>query len=300
MLNVVIVELPAAGTLYQAAFAPDADPSYSSIANAVPFEGLIALEADDDILADARGVVLFNPAANEYNESLYTQFKYAFQDAKTGLRSETATVKLSVRPTNDAPRGIPQNITCAADGSVIVGLEATDVDEDPSNPRTWKPSGYGHPFAYISTFPSYGLLSQVDDSGNTTTSMKKDDLPASTFSWASEVVRHSSQFSLCGSSCTTWASPDCDASAPGTSSSVSDPQWSEVIEYWGDGTCHESAWHSKQILGEADYYPDYGDNKLSWEPRSENFGHEWIELRFPQPMYINRIEIYETYKPGAV
>lgn len=300
MLEVVITQVPSAGTLYQAAFASGADPTYSSIASDMTFDGLVALAADGESVTDNRGLVMYNPAANQFNATLYTTFTYAFLDTATGVQSDSAIVKLVVNSVNDAPEGTSLTVTCPADGSIVVALEASDVDEDPSDAKTYSPSGYEYPFAYISTFPSFGSLSQVDAMGNATTRIDGDDSPASTFAWASEVVRHSSQFSLCGSSCFPWANADCNVYAPGTSSSMSDPQWSELVEYWGDGSCYETAWQSNQILGEPDFYPGYGDTKLGWDLSEENWGHEWIELRFSTSMYISKIELYETYKPGSV
>lgn len=300
MLEVIITELPLAGTLYQAAFASGSDPTYSSIASDMTFDGLVSFTADGESVTDERGLVMYNPALNEFNSALYTTFKYAFVDTATGVQSDSATVNLVVNSVNDAPEGTPLAVTCPADGSIVIALEASDVDEDPSDATMYAPSGYDYPFAYISTFPSFGSLSQVDAVGNPTTSINGDDSPASTFAWASEVVRYSSAYSLCGSSCFPWANADCNLYDPGTSSSVSDPQWSELIEYWGDGTCYEFAWQANQILGEPNFYPSYGDSKLGWDLSEENWGHEWIELRFSTSMYISKIELYETSKPGAV
>ena len=131
---------------------------------------------------------MYNPSTNEFNASLYTTFKYAFRDTATGVQISTATVKLLVDSMNDAPLGISVAATCPADDSVFISLEATDVDEDSSNAKTYDPSGYDYPFAYISAFPMFGSLSQVDASGNATILIDGDSSPASTFAWTAEVV----------------------------------------------------------------------------------------------------------------
>ena len=48
-----------------------------------------------------------------------------------------------------------------------------------------------------------------------------------------------------------------------------------------DGTCSDKSWHASNILGEPNFYPRYGDNKLGWEMSSDNNGDEFIELEFP-------------------
>jgi hypothetical protein len=53
---------------------------------------------------------------------------------------------------------------------------------------------------------------------------------------------------------------------------------------WGDGTCTDTAWHATNLLGDFDFYPDYGDSNLGWDKSHENAGKEFIELReSPEP-----------------
>ena len=47
-------------------------------------------------------------------------------------------------------------------------------------------------------------------------------------------------------------------------------------------------------LGEPDVYPNYADAKNGWDLSEENAGHEFIELEFPFPVYINAFELYEV------
>ena len=44
----------------------------------------------------------------------------------------------------------------------------------------------------------------------------------------------------------------------------------------------------------------YSTTKLGWDLSQENFGPEWIELRLSTPMYISKVEVYETYNPGSM
>jgi hypothetical protein len=44
----------------------------------------------------------------------------------------------------------------------------------------------------------------------------------------------------------------------------------------------------------------YGDIKTAWAPRASKGHHEFLELQYPHMMIIRKIDIYETYNPGAV
>lgn len=66
------------------------------------------------------------------------------------------------------------------------------------------------------------------------------------------------------------------------------------------GTCAITSWHSSQILGPPNIYPDYAGDLKGWDLGAENAGHEFIELEFPFAVYINAFELYEVFKPGAV
>jgi hypothetical protein len=52
-------------------------------------------------------------------------------------------------------------------------------------------------------------------------------------------------------------------------------------------------WNATQILGPPNAYPDYGDSEYAWAGDKANSA-EWIEVAFPQPVYITGIEIYEV------
>jgi hypothetical protein len=47
-------------------------------------------------------------------------------------------------------------------------------------------------------------------------------------------------------------------------------------------------------------YPRYGDSPLAWAPSRENDSHEFLTLQYQTPVYLKKIEIYETFNPGSV
>lgn len=57
-------------------------------------------------------------------------------------------------------------------------------------------------------------------------------------------------------------------------------------------------WSANQTLGAPNVYPSYGSNPLAWSPNGDP--REFITLGFTNPSPINYIDIYETYKPGAI
>lgn len=133
-------------------------------------------------------------------------------------------------------------------------------------------------FARVTKFPKAGLLRQYDESGEHRKSglMGVSNISPTfrVFSWATKVVRFSSQFLSCESNCSSSSQPAC--------------------------TCEQEAWAASQILGPPDVFPDYARSELAWTPSLENKGDEFIELEFPFEMYIEAVEIYETFNPGAV
>ncbi|HBN97590.1 MAG TPA: hypothetical protein DDZ66_14985 [Firmicutes bacterium] len=59
-------------------------------------------------------------------------------------------------------------------------------------------------------------------------------------------------------------------------------------------------WSAQQSLGEPNFYPNYGDSTYAWAPASMNDGLQWIELGFLEAVYVDYVEIYEIFNPGAV
>mmetsp|Transcript_11371 Transcript_11371/g.17442 ORF Transcript_11371/g.17442 Transcript_11371/m.17442 type:complete len:1263 (-) Transcript_11371:420-4208(-) len=134
-------------------------------------------------------------------------------------------------------------------------------------------------FARIAKFPRAGLLHQYYESEGENTirdlmGVSNISPAVRVFSWANKVGRFSSQFSSCGSDCSSWNNPACK--------------------------CEEEGWAASQILGPPDAFPDYARSELAWTPSLEDNGDEFIELEFPFEMYVDGTELYEIFNPGAV
>ena len=61
-----------------------------------------------------------------------------------------------------------------------------------------------------------------------------------------------------------------------------------------------NGWPANNVVGKPNTYPEYGDIKTAWAPSTINKGQEFLELDFNESIRINRIDIYETYNPGAL
>lgn len=59
-------------------------------------------------------------------------------------------------------------------------------------------------------------------------------------------------------------------------------------------------WSALRATGEPDTYPDHGDIETAWAPLDEDAGIQWLDLEYEVPILITRVEIYETYNPGAI
>ncbi len=59
-------------------------------------------------------------------------------------------------------------------------------------------------------------------------------------------------------------------------------------------------WSAKQLVGQPNVHPNYGDSRYAWTTASMNDGLQWVELGFSEAVYIDYVEIYETFNPGAV
>jgi len=60
------------------------------------------------------------------------------------------------------------------------------------------------------------------------------------------------------------------------------------------------AWSSEEALGSPDVYPNHGDIDEAWASLSEDDQREYIELGYETAQTVAKIEIYETYNPGAI
>ena len=59
-------------------------------------------------------------------------------------------------------------------------------------------------------------------------------------------------------------------------------------------------WAAKQMLGEPDFYPNYGDDGHAWAPIGQSAGLQWVELGFEEAVYVERVDIYESFNPGSI
>jgi hypothetical protein len=54
------------------------------------------------------------------------------------------------------------------------------------------------------------------------------------------------------------------------------------------------AWSDQQILGAPNWWPLAGDNVNAWAAATTDTA-EWMELQFDEPVYITRVEVFETF-----
>jgi speckle-type POZ protein len=76
-------------------------------------------------------------------------------------------------------------------------------------------------------------------------------------------------------------------------------QWvSRVINY--SSQYNEDTWSANKIIGPPLVYPNYGDLQNSWAQTADFHANHFIELEFPEEVYVTKINIYETYHAGGV
>ncbi|MBN8652802.1 MAG: hypothetical protein J0L67_15320 [Cytophagales bacterium] len=73
---------------------------------------------------------------------------------------------------------------------------------------------------------------------------------------------------------------------------------SSVIDF--SSQYHISNWHAIKSIGEPDLYPTYGDLPGAWASATPDNQREFLVLGFTEPQTVKKIEIYETYSPGAI
>mmetsp|Transcript_105238 Transcript_105238/g.303571 ORF Transcript_105238/g.303571 Transcript_105238/m.303571 type:complete len:1201 (-) Transcript_105238:380-3982(-) len=219
--------------------------------------------------------------------------------------SRSATVTIVVNRVNDLPQPLDSAVMLEEGAqNAIVPLTTYDVDEDPLNPLTYDPSFAKHQYSKVTEWPSMAQLYQVDVFGNKTDIIVDfgNELETTGSAFSSEVIRYSSQWSNCRGECFEWANPGCDRVGLAISSSVSVPPFSDRIERWGDeqASCVNSGWDSHQILGPPNVYPVFACHQDAFCFGSANSGLEWIELRFPNAMYITNVALYEVFQFGSL
>lgn len=72
-----------------------------------------------------------------------------------------------------------------------------------------------------------------------------------------------------------------------------------IKELTGQTVNRSSSWSIDQLLG-APNTPRSGDCATAWAPRGTDAGLEWVIVEFPKAVDVAKIEIIETYNPGAV
>ncbi|XP_061181819.1 uncharacterized protein LOC133190296 [Saccostrea echinata] len=60
-----------------------------------------------------------------------------------------------------------------------------------------------------------------------------------------------------------------------------------------------SGWSANMVVGEPRVYPTYGDVPGAWATQTKD-AHQFIEVKFEEKLYLNEINIYETYHAGGV
>jgi len=72
----------------------------------------------------------------------------------------------------------------------------------------------------------------------------------------------------------------------------------KVIGYSSQYT--STSWSAARALGKENVYPDYGDYLNAWASFTADEKREFLELGFDTIQTVNKIQIFETYNPGAV
>ena len=75
------------------------------------------------------------------------------------------------------------------------------------------------------------------------------------------------------------------------------PTASEIVTSACISNCQNRDYMMLQMIGAPDWYPNYGDSARTWSPSTaDNPNGEFVELKFPFPLYISQVDIYETNK----
>ncbi|XP_062566002.1 F-box/LRR-repeat protein 4-like, partial [Saccostrea cucullata] len=77
-------------------------------------------------------------------------------------------------------------------------------------------------------------------------------------------------------------------------------QWaSEVTGF--SSQYNTGGFSAKQILGKPNVYPRYGDSSGTWTQASGQLNeNQFIQVRFPEKVWLTEVNIYETYNAGTV
>lgn len=75
-------------------------------------------------------------------------------------------------------------------------------------------------------------------------------------------------------------------------------QW--AIEATATSEYTSTRFSAAQMVGAPDTYPDYGDIETAWAPAYWDLDGVRAELRYPEAVIVEEIEIYETCNPSAI
>ncbi|XP_062566001.1 uncharacterized protein LOC134228360 [Saccostrea cucullata] len=77
-------------------------------------------------------------------------------------------------------------------------------------------------------------------------------------------------------------------------------EWaSEVLAFSSEYS--STSYSAKQILGKPNVYPKYSASALAWIQASGHLNaNQYIELKFPEKIWLSHVNIYEVYNAGAV
>ena len=72
-----------------------------------------------------------------------------------------------------------------------------------------------------------------------------------------------------------------------------------IKDLTGHTVNRSTRWSIDQLLGPPNT-PRSGDCPTAWAPQGTNAGMEWVIVEFPKMVDVAKIEIIETYNPGAI
>jgi len=260
-VKVRIVSLPARGQLYQACFLENSKQSYGDICRSEAEDGsqLDPITSAGTLLTNSRGIVMYQAPKDEFSATAsaiaaLAEFEYELIDSDDeSITSETTgTVGIEIKSVNDAPVAVAASFQVSSSlATLTILLSGLDSDEDPSLPKTYDPSFAPSQFSKVVTAPRGGILYQ--------SAMPEEEVvlggsPPVVSMWASEVIRFSSQYSICDSACRYGWSPistTCNQGYWGASSTCQ--QGSSCQVEFGDqlysgnvgdaDICNEDRWH---------------------------------------------------------
>jgi hypothetical protein len=74
----------------------------------------------------------------------------------------------------------------------------------------------------------------------------------------------------------------------------------EVLGFSSEYNASPDSWSAFQLLGAPNVYPGYDDIEEAWTTEDTQLGRQYLVLGFDTIQTVSKIEIYETYNPGAI